>query len=97
MKKANIYEAKAKLSEIVAAVLAGEEWVIAKSGEPLVILVPFKKTPKKLTLGAFKKKIKYSEDFDQPLSEEDLASWYDGEIFPSTTIEKKALRSTNKK
>lgn len=82
MKKANIYEAKARLSEIIAATLAGEEWAIAKNGEPLVMLVPIQKSPKKLKLGAFRGKITFSDDFDVPLSEEDLATWYEGELFP---------------
>lgn len=82
MKKANIYEAKARLSEIVAAALAGEEWVIAKNGEPLVMLVPIRNAPKKLALGAFHGKITFSEDFDAPLSDSELAAWSEGALFP---------------
>ncbi len=36
----NIAEAKAKLSELIARALAGEEIVLARAGKPLVRLVP---------------------------------------------------------
>jgi prevent-host-death family protein len=38
----NIAEAKAKLSELLDRALAGEEIVIARSGEPLAKLTPVK-------------------------------------------------------
>jgi prevent-host-death family protein len=45
----NIAEAKAKLSELIARALAGEEIVIARAGKPLVRLVmvnqPAKRKP----------------------------------------------------
>ena len=74
MKISNIYEAKTKLSEIIAAVLKGEKWAIARNGEALVMLVPIPKK-KKVKLGAFKKKIRISDEFDSKLSDEELATW----------------------
>lgn len=40
MRQANLYEAKARLSELVQAALAGEEVWIARAGKPLVRLMP---------------------------------------------------------
>lgn len=40
MRQANIYEAKARLSELVQAALDGEDVWIARAGKPLVRLVP---------------------------------------------------------
>ena len=40
--QANMHEAKSKLSQLVERAEAGEEVVIAKSGKPVVKLVPFK-------------------------------------------------------
>ena len=39
----NIAEAKAKLSQLLDRALAGEEIVIARSGEPLARLIPMKR------------------------------------------------------
>lgn len=34
------------------------------------------------TLGSMKGQIRIADDFDEPMSEEELALWYDGPIFP---------------
>lgn len=39
MRQVNIHEAKTRLSELIAAVEAGEEVVIARAGKPVVRLV----------------------------------------------------------
>ena len=38
--KIGIHEAKTRLSKLIPAVLSGEEFIITKSGKPLVKLVP---------------------------------------------------------
>lgn len=48
----NIAEAKAKLSELVARALDGEEVVIARDGIPVVILAPVR-TTKRRVLGRY--------------------------------------------
>ena len=40
MRKVNIHEAKTNLSKLVAAAAAGEPFVIARAGKPLVKVVP---------------------------------------------------------
>ncbi|RYF00205.1 MAG: type II toxin-antitoxin system Phd/YefM family antitoxin [Oxalobacteraceae bacterium] len=46
MRQVNIHEAKTRLSELIAAVEAGEEVVIARAGKPVVRLVNEAVTPK---------------------------------------------------
>ena len=41
--KVNMLEAKSQLSKLVKAALEGEEVVIARDGEPVVMLVPLAK------------------------------------------------------
>lgn len=64
MQTVNMHEAKSRLSALVNAALKGEEVIIAKAGNPLVRLVPFReqKTPRRP--GRLKGQIKVSPDFD---------------------------------
>jgi hypothetical protein len=39
--------------------------------------------------GALKGQIKIPDDFDEPMSEEELSLWYDGPIFPGNEIHSK--------
>jgi prevent-host-death family protein len=71
----NIYEAKAKLSNLLDRALAGETIVIARSGEPLVRLVPVKgeKAGNGVKFGGrLKGKMKLSKDFFKPITEDEL-------------------------
>lgn len=65
----NVFEAKAKLSELLEKVRAGQQIVIARYGEPIAILSPYKATKKKRKFGALKGSGSYemSEDFNDPL------------------------------
>ncbi len=40
------------------------------------------------TSGSMKGQIRITDDFDEPMSEEELALWYDGPIFPVDEIHK---------
>jgi prevent-host-death family protein len=42
----NLYEARTHLSRLVERAAAGEEIVIARAGEPLVKLVPYRNEPR---------------------------------------------------
>ena len=74
----NIHEAKTHLSRLLQRVIAGEEIVIAKSGQPVARLVPFAKTPKQRTPGSAKGKVWVASDFDAPLPD-DLLKAFEGE------------------
>lgn len=62
MKVINIQAAKTHLSRIVEAVVSGEEIVLAKSGKPLVRLVPYAAAGKPRTPGLFAGKGWEAED-----------------------------------
>ncbi len=63
----NIHEAKTHLSRLVDEVCNGKELVLAKTGKPLVKLVPLHKGKSPRTPGFLKGKITISTDFDAPL------------------------------
>lgn len=83
MQTVNIHEAKTHLSRLVERVAAGEEMIIAKAGKPMARLVPLEKPmQKKRESGALEGKIWMAENFDDPMSAEELDAWHDASIFP---------------
>jgi prevent-host-death family protein len=69
----NLYDAKTQLSSLVERAAQGEEIVIAKNGTPLAKLVPFKNVKRKP--GRLKGKIWLSDDFDAPMTLEEIAAF----------------------
>ncbi len=69
MKTATLHQAKSQLSNLVDAALTGEEVVIARSGSPLVRLVPVQSPKQRRQLGLDAGKIFISDDFDAPIPE----------------------------
>ncbi len=59
----NMHEAKTKLSQLLDDAIHGEEVIIAKSGKPLVQLIPCM-PKKKRVFGVLKGKVIMSNDFD---------------------------------
>lgn len=70
--QANMHEAKSKLSQLVETALSGEEVVIAKSGKPVVKLVPYKPTTKRV-FGMFKGQVTISEEFDSQDTQNEIS------------------------
>lgn len=68
----NVAEAKAHLSRLLDAAVAGEEVVIARAGTPLVTLVPIR-PPTRRTLGFLP--LELPDALFDPLSEEELGGW----------------------
>lgn len=68
----NVQEAKTHLSALIARAEAGEEIVIARAGKPVLRLVPISSPPPR-TFGGLDFEV--PDDFDAPLTEEDLAEW----------------------
>lgn len=66
MKSINIHEAKTHLSRLVEQAAAGEPFVIAKAGRPLVKVVPLDAPtgPARRRLGALAGQLKVPDDFD---------------------------------
>ena len=84
MYQINIHQAKTHLSKLVEEAAQGEEIIIAKAGKPIAKLVALEQTvqqPRKP--GNLKGQIWMSDDFDAPMSDEELALWHDASIFPS--------------
>jgi len=67
MQIVNIHAAKTHLSQLLDAVQAGEEIIIARAGRPIAKISSLK--PQKRTLGLMKGKMSISNDFDAPLPE----------------------------
>lgn len=68
-KNYNIHEAKTQLSKLISRVIAGEEIIISKKGEPVARLVKIEKTIQKRTPGKAKGIIEIKEGFNDPLPE----------------------------
>ncbi|WP_028308169.1 type II toxin-antitoxin system Phd/YefM family antitoxin [Desulfitibacter alkalitolerans] len=71
-KKINVHEAKTHFSKLVARVINGEEFIIAKAGKPVARLLPIKEKASKRLPGSAKGKIFISPDFNSPLPEDML-------------------------
>lgn len=69
MIQVNIHEAKSQLSRLLAKVAAGEEVIIARSGEPVARLVPIEPR-KNRVLGQYAGRVWISDDFDDPVDPE---------------------------
>ena len=61
---ANMYEAKTHLSKLVQKALQGEDIILAKSGKPLVKLVPASVKKKDIKFGLMKGQIQIADDFN---------------------------------
>ena len=77
MRVINVYEAKTHLLQLLAAVLTGEEIVIARAGKPLAKLVPYQEVVEPRTPGYWRGRVRIAPDFDD--LPEALATAFRGE------------------
>ena len=72
MRAYNIHEAKTHLSRLVEQAAAGEPFIIAKAGKPLVMVTPITQTEvkKPQRLGFMAGQIQVPDDFDDMFTEE---------------------------
>jgi len=72
MQTVNIHDAKTNLSKLVAQAAGGEPFVIAKSGKPLVKVIPLNAPEGKQIkrVGFMSNQIQVPDDFDQMGSSE---------------------------
>lgn len=63
----NVAEAKAKLSELIDAVLDGEEVVISRRNVPVVRLTAVEGARARPVFGRLRGKVRLAADFDEPL------------------------------
>ena len=77
MRVINVYESKTHLSQLLAAVAAGEEIVIARAGKPLAKLVPYQEADAPREPGYWRGRVRIAPDFD--VLPEPLAAAFRGE------------------
>jgi prevent-host-death family protein len=65
VKQVNIHEAKSQLSRLLEEVEGGERIVIARAGEPVAVLVPYKTAVRRRRLGLFTGEAVIHDDFDE--------------------------------
>jgi prevent-host-death family protein len=75
MKTVNVHEAKTHLSRLLDRAHAGEEIIIAKSGEPYARLVPLRDRQPKRQPGTLKGLVQVTESYWDPLP----AGWSGGD------------------
>lgn len=73
MQTINNHEAETHLSRLPEQAAGGEEIVIAKAGKAIARMVPLAAAPKKRELGLLRGKLNVQDDFDEPLTDDDLA------------------------
>jgi prevent-host-death family protein len=73
----NVHEAKTHLSRLLNRVAAGEEIIIAKSGKPCAVLVPFGVAAQARKPGSARGMVTVAADFDDPLPD-DLLRGFSG-------------------
>lgn len=78
----NVYEAKARFSELIDRAAGGEEIVVAKAGKPVARIVPLPPARPRRVPGLLKGKIWVADDFDDPLPPEIQKYFDDPQIFP---------------
>ena len=71
----NIAEAKAKLSELIAAAERGEEVILARGGHPVVRIVAAFPAKPKFRFGVAAGEVDTVPDFLEPMAEDELALW----------------------
>jgi prevent-host-death family protein len=77
MDQVNIHAAKTQLSALVERAAAGEPFVIAKAGRPLVIVSPYKQPEPLPRIGFMKGEVCVPEDFDR-MGEDEIADIFEG-------------------
>ena len=70
MKKVNISEAKARLSQLVDEAASGEDAVIMRAGRPVARLTRLEKKARRRPLGLLDGRFRIPDDFNRPLPEE---------------------------
>lgn len=74
-KTVNVHEAKTHLSRLLRRVERGEEVVIARGGRPVARLLPFEPQRARPVFGVDRGRFTVPDDFDDPLSDDQLAEF----------------------
>jgi prevent-host-death family protein len=71
----NIHAARTDLSRLIDRLEMGEEIIIARAGRPVAKLVPIAAPPARRRLGSMAGAFQVSDNFDDPLPDDVLASF----------------------
>ena len=74
----NVHEAKTHFSKLLDQAHAGREIILAKAGKPYARLVPLEETRSARVPGRWKNRLALSDDFENPLPEDELKAWEQG-------------------
>ena len=77
MEQINIHVAKTKLSALVERAAAGEPFIIAKAGRPLVTVNPYKASEPLPRIGFMTGQISVPDDYDR-MGESEIAEMFEG-------------------
>jgi prevent-host-death family protein len=77
MRTINLHDAKTHLSRLVDQAAAGEAFIIAKAGRPLVQVIPLDAPPKPTSRLGFLPDSSVPEDFDQ-LAAAEIQALFEG-------------------
>jgi prevent-host-death family protein len=81
MLRINVHDAKTHLSKYLAAVENGETVIICRRNKPVAEIRSIARAPKhKRLIGPDIPGFEIPESFFEPLSEEELAEWYDAPL-----------------
>ncbi len=70
MEIVNTHHAKTHLSQLLERVAHGEEFIIARAGKPVALLVGYRAKDRDRVGGQWKGLVRIGEDFDEPLPAE---------------------------
>jgi prevent-host-death family protein len=80
VKTANVTEAKATLSKLLAMVQEGDEIILTKAGVPVAKLVPYRGPARRTLGGSWEGRVEMADDFDE--FPEELLTAFAGEVEP---------------
>lgn len=75
MQIVNIYDAKARFSQLVDKAASGEDVVVSRNGKPLVRITRLTAPKRQIKFGVLKGKIKVASDVDASLPDAVLAGF----------------------
>ena len=78
MEQYNIHVAKTRLSALVERAAAGEPFIIAKAGRPLVTVQPYRAREPLPRVGFMSGQVSVPGDFDR-MGEEEIAAMFEGD------------------
>ena len=79
MLKVNMHEAKTQLSKLVEKAVAGEPFIIAKAGKPLVKVIPYDSPKKPNRLGFMKGQAIVAKDVDiKAIARDEITAMFEG-------------------